>query len=74
MNSEDAVKYAFSTVGITLWIVSIVLVTGFMVLSLSHFTMNAEMGLLTAITIAVALFLDLLFLTPLLMSLDKKQH
>ncbi len=72
MNSEDAVRYAFSTVGVALWITSIVLVTGFMVLSLSHFTMNAEMGLLTAITIAVALFLDLLFLPPLLMSLDKK--
>ncbi len=74
MNSEEAVQYAFSTVGIALWITSIVLVTGFMVLSLSHFTMNAEMGLLTAITIAVALFLDLLFLPPLLMSLDKKQQ
>jgi len=73
MSSEDAVRYAFSTVGVALWITSIVLVSGFMVLSLSHFTMNAEMGLMTAITIAVALFLDLLFLPPLLMSLDKKQ-
>jgi predicted RND superfamily exporter protein len=34
--------------------------------------MNGEMGLLTAITIADALFLDLLFLPPLLMSLEKK--
>lgn len=72
MNSKDAVRYAFSTVGIALWITSMVLVSGFMVLSFSHFTMNADMGLMTAITIAVALFLDLLFLPPLLMSLDKK--
>ena len=72
MSSEDAVRYAFSTVGIALWITSAVLVSGFMVLSLSHFTMNGEMGLMTAITIAVALFLDLLFLPPLLMSLEKK--
>jgi len=72
MNSEDAVRYAFSTVGIALWITSLVLVVGFLVLSLSHFTMNAEMGLMTAITIAIALFLDLLFLPPLLMGLDKK--
>ncbi len=72
MNSEDAVRYAFSTVGVALWVTSIVLVTGFMVLSFSHFTMNAEMGLMTAITIAVALFLDLLLLPPLLMSMDKK--
>lgn len=72
MDAEDAVRYAFSTVGVALWITSLVLVTGFMVLSLSHFTMNAEMGLVTAITIAIALFLDLLFLPPLIMSLDKK--
>ena len=72
MSSEDAVRYAFSTVGVALWITSLVLVSGFLVLSLSHFVMNGEMGLLTAITIAVALFLDLLFLPPLLMSLEKK--
>ena len=72
MSSEDAVRYAFSTVGVALWITSIVLVSGFLVLSLSHFVMNGEMGLLTAITIAVAFFLDLLFLPPLLMSLEKK--
>ena len=72
MSSEDAVRYAFSTVGVALWITSSVLVSGFMILSLSHFNMNADMGLMTAITIAVALFLDLLLLPPLLMSLDKK--
>lgn len=72
MDSKDAVKYAFSTVGVALWITSAILICGFMVLSLSHFTMNSEMGVMTAITIAVALFMDLLFLPPLLMSLEKK--
>ncbi len=72
MLKEDAVRYAFSTVGLALWITSTVLVCGFMVLSLSHFSMNADMGLMTAMTIAVALFLDLLFLPPLLMSMEKK--
>ena len=71
MNSHDAVRYAFSTVGVALWITSAVLVSGFLVLSLSHFTMNGEMGLMTAITIAIALFLDLLLLPPLLMSMEK---
>jgi predicted RND superfamily exporter protein len=69
---EDAVRYAFSTVGIALWVTSAVLVCGFSVLATSHFTMNYGMGLLTAITIATALFLDFLFLPPLLMSLEKK--
>ncbi|MCK5830919.1 MAG: MMPL family transporter [Methylococcales bacterium] len=72
LSSEDAVRYAFSTVGVALWITSAVLIAGFLVLSFSHFTMNGEMGLMTAITLAVALFLDLLFLPPLLMSLEKK--
>ncbi|MEO1887939.1 MAG: MMPL family transporter, partial [Methyloprofundus sp.] len=72
MNKEDAVRYTFSTVGSAISITSIVLVAGFMVLSLSHFSMNSEMGLLTAITIAVALFMDLLLLAPLLMSMEKK--
>ncbi len=69
---EDSVRYAFSTVGIALWVTSLVLVSGFLVLATSHFTMNQGMGLLTAITIAVALFLDFLLLPPLLMSLEKK--
>jgi predicted RND superfamily exporter protein len=70
--SENAVRYAFSTVGIALWITSAVLVCGFIVLSTSDFAMNNGMGLMTAITIAVALFLDFLFLPPLLMSLERK--
>jgi uncharacterized protein len=71
-SSEDAVRYAFSTVGVALWITSAVLICGFIVLSTSHFTMNNGMGLMTAITIAIALFMDFLLLPPLLMSLDKK--
>ncbi|NOQ34768.1 MAG: MMPL family transporter [Methylococcaceae bacterium] len=72
LSPEDAVRYAFSTVGVALWITSLVLVSGFLVLNLSHFSMNADMGLMTAITIASALFLDLLFLPPLLMTMEKK--
>lgn len=72
LDKGAAVEYAFSTVGTALWVTSAVLVCGFFVLSFSHFTMNAEMGLMTAMTIAIALFLDLLFLPPLLMVLDKK--
>ena len=72
LDKQEAVEYAFSTVGTALWVTSAVLVSGFFVLSFSHFSMNSEMGLMTALTIAVALFLDLLFLPPLLMSMDKK--
>ena len=71
LGAEDAVRYAFSTVGIALWVTSVALVAGFMVLSTSSFMLNADMGLLTAIVIALALIVDFLLLPPLLIYLDK---
>jgi len=71
LNSQDAVFYASSSVGESLWMTTVILVSGFTVLSFSHFTVNSNMGLLSAITIAVALVMDLLFLPPLLIMLDK---
>jgi len=70
-NSVEAVNYAFASVGRALWITTIVLVAGFMVLAQSTFKVNADMGLLTALTILIALIVDFLFLPPLLMLLDK---
>ncbi|RVU32806.1 efflux RND transporter permease subunit [Neptunomonas marina] len=67
----EAVRYAFASVGRALWITTLVLVFGFMVLAQSSFKVNADMGLLTAITIFIALIVDFLFLPPLLMLLDK---
>ena len=72
LNAEDAVRYAFHTVGIALLVTTLVLVAGFMVLTQSAFKLNSDMGLLTAITIALALAADFFFLPPLLMKLDKK--
>ncbi len=69
-SSEEAVSYAFASVGRALWITTLVLVAGFMVLAQSSFKVNADMGLLTAITILIALVVDFLFLPPLLMKLD----
>ena len=73
MDSEEATKYAFRTVGIALWITSITLVTGFGVLAFSGFKVNSDMGLLSSVTIAFALIADFLFLPPLLMKLDRFQ-
>lgn len=69
-NPHEAVRYAFSSVGRALWITTLVLVSGFMVLAQSTFKLNADMGLLTALTILIALAIDFLFLPPLLMKLD----
>jgi predicted RND superfamily exporter protein len=71
MSSEEAVRYAFATVGSALIVTSFILVAGFLVLTLSPFGLNAGMGLLTAIVLLVALGADLLFLPPLLMRIDK---
>lgn len=71
LNAEDAVRYAFSTVGIALWVTSVALVAGFLVLATSSFKLNSGMGLLTAIVIAIALIIDFLLLPPLLIKLDK---
>jgi predicted RND superfamily exporter protein len=69
-DTHAAVRYAFGSVGRALWITTLVLVCGFMVLAQSSFKINADMGLLTAITILIALAIDFLFLPPLLMKLD----
>lgn len=74
MSSEDAVRYAFANVGMALWVTSVALVAGFLVLSLSAFKLNSGMGLLTAITITFALMADFLFLPPLLMKLERKSN
>ena len=73
LSSADAVRYAFHTVGTALWTTSAVLIAGFLVLTQSPFELNSGMGLLTAITIAMALLADFLLLPTLLMTLDKKE-
>ncbi|MFT5112582.1 MAG: putative RND superfamily exporter protein [Parasphingorhabdus sp.] len=74
LSSPDAVRYAFSTVGTALWVTSVVLIVGFLLLTLSAFKINASMGLMTAITIAFALIVDFFFLPPLLMKLEERKN
>jgi len=68
---EDAIRYAFHTVGRALIVTTGILVVGFMILSVSAFSMNSGMGRLTAIVITVALIADFLFLPPLLILMEK---
>ncbi|THE62186.1 RND family transporter [Vibrio parahaemolyticus] len=72
--AEQAVRYAFHTVGRALWITTVVLVAGFFVLAMSSFRLNADMGQLSAIVIFIALVVDFLFLPTLLMLFDKKAY
>jgi len=70
---EAAIRHSFDTVGAAILVNTVVLVVGFLVLTFSHFAINAEMGMLTAITIGVALILDFLLLPPLLLLFDRKK-
>ena len=73
-NVEDAIRYAFHTVGVALLITSAILVGGFMVMEFSHFNPSRAMGLLLALTIATALIIDFLLLPPLLLLTDRRRQ
>lgn len=70
-NTEEAIRYAFSSVGRAMTITTLVLCTGFSLLTFSAFRLNADMGLATAIIIFVALIVDFLFLPAFLLLVDK---
>jgi predicted RND superfamily exporter protein len=74
LNSQDAVRYAFNTVGLALVVTSLVLAAGFFVLTFSAFQLNSNMAIMTAVTIVFAIVADFLLLPPLLMALDGKEH
>jgi predicted RND superfamily exporter protein len=62
-----AIRYAFETVGTAIVATTLILAAGFALLAASTFKINAEMGLLTALAIVVALVLDFLLLPAILM-------
>ena len=67
LSPMGAVHYTFEHVGSAMLITSIVLVAGFLVLTLSDFAINAQMGLLVAITIGFALLTDFFLMPPLIL-------
>ncbi len=73
MTVEAAIKETMQTVGVALWITSLALTAGFGVLFLSGFKVNAEMGMLSAVTIMIALIADYLLLPSILMRFDRNR-
>ena len=71
--ATQAVRYAFANVGQALMITTFVLVAGFSVMSFSTFSMNSDMGVMTALTIIVALVTDFLLLPALLITFEKEK-
>jgi uncharacterized protein len=71
LSSEDAVRYAFRTVGRALVVTTMTLVLGFSVLATSKFQLNSGMGMMTSIIITLALAMVFLMLPPLLLKIEK---
>ncbi len=72
MTPEKAMHHSLSTAGPAIWMTSLLLTVGFMVLNFSPFKMNSEMGLLSAIVILIALILDFFFLPGIIIFIYKK--
>lgn len=71
---KEAVVYTFKTVGNSMFVSTVILVIGFLVLVFSPFENNAAMGTLCALTVFIALICDF-FLTPaLVLIFDKEKH
>lgn len=73
LDTEGAIRYAFSSVGVAILVTSVILIAGFTVLAQSSFGMNSNMAILTAITIFFAL-LAVFSLLPSLLLLDRRSE
>ncbi len=74
LDRPDAVRYAFRTVGVALVVTTVILTAGFLVLALSTFRINFELGLLTAMAIVIALLADFFILPALLLWRHEKDQ
>jgi predicted RND superfamily exporter protein len=71
LDPPQAIRHAFAHAGTGIWVSTVALVGGFLVLPFSGYKMNANMGLLSAITIALALVFDPLVLPALMLLVDR---
>jgi predicted RND superfamily exporter protein len=74
LSGEDAVVSAFRQVGGAITASTLILMAGFGILAFSAFKINAELGMLTTMTIGLALVFDALFLPGLLIAVSGKQN
>ncbi|RKN79665.1 efflux RND transporter permease subunit [Ulvibacterium marinum] len=73
-DAKQAVIYAFETVGRALVTTTVVLLSGFAVLSTSSFALNSYMARITVIIITAALIIDFLLLPALLILSSRKDE
>jgi len=73
LDKAEAIKYAFETVGLALVVTTIILTFGFLVMTLSTFQMNQQLGMMTAVTMVLALIMDFTLL-PALLLIGKQEN
>lgn len=71
MDQRTAIHHVYSISGMSVFATTVVLAVGFSVLTLSHFDLNSDLGVMSALTITIAALVDLLLLPPLLFAADQ---
>jgi predicted RND superfamily exporter protein len=71
LDKEEAIIYAFETVGFPLIIMTFILICGFMVLLSAYFVPMHGFALFSSLAFFVALILDLFYFPALLLKFDK---
>lgn len=72
-NAEDAIRATFKQVGPALFITTLVLCSGFLVLAFSNIIINSALGQVTTVILLGAFVLDVLLLPALLLIIDGKK-
>ncbi len=72
LEPEDAIRYTLRTVGVALVATTLVIAANFSVMATSHYYPNYSMGLLTAITVIVALIVNFFIFVPVLLFIESK--
>ncbi|MEM9762082.1 MAG: MMPL family transporter [Pseudomonadota bacterium] len=70
---EDALRYAFDTAGQAIFLTTVILAAGFAVLATSTFKLNADLGLLTAISIVLAMLVNFVLVPAILVLAGKRR-
>ena len=71
LEPKEAIVYAFSHVGLAIFVNTVILSAGFALLMLSTFKVTVDMGLLTMLSIGFAMIYDFLLLPALLVWTDR---
>ncbi|MGP0172639.1 efflux RND transporter permease subunit [Pseudomonas sp. NCHU5208] len=70
----ESIQLAFRSAGPALLVTSVALIAGFLVMATSQFALNREMGLVTALTLFIALLADFFLLPGLLKKTMENSH